>query len=53
MEGPVHAVRMFLRKKPDPLGRELKTVCDGLICTCFRMELVENVGLMKENEFYA
>eukprot|EP00963_Diacronema_lutheri_P013667 scaffold2670_cov408-Pavlova_lutheri.AAC.3 len=45
--------RMFLRQKPDPLGRELKTVCDGPTVVCFRMEPVENAGLMKEKEFYA
>eukprot|EP00963_Diacronema_lutheri_P005129 scaffold379_cov383-Pavlova_lutheri.AAC.3 len=45
--------RMFLRRKPDPQGTELKTVCDGLTGVCFRMEPVENAGLMKEKEFFA
>ena len=44
--------RMFLRRKPDPLGRELKTVCDGLTGVCFRMEPVENAALMRGKEFY-
>ena len=45
--------RMFLRRKPDPLGRELKTVCDGLTGVCFRMEPVENAELMKGKQFYS
>jgi len=45
--------KMFLRRKPDPLGRELKTVCDGLIGVCFCMEPVKNATLMKEKEFFA
>eukprot|EP00963_Diacronema_lutheri_P006258 scaffold541_cov335-Pavlova_lutheri.AAC.3 len=44
--------RMFLRRKPDPLGRELKTVCDGMSGVGFRMEPVENARLMKEKEFF-
>eukprot|EP00963_Diacronema_lutheri_P001565 scaffold102_cov340-Pavlova_lutheri.AAC.22 len=43
--------KMFLRRKPDPLGRELKTVCDELIGVCFCMEPVKNATLMKGKEF--
>lgn len=45
-------LRMFLRGKPDALGRELKTVFDGLTGVCFRMELVENATLMKGKDFF-
>lgn len=43
---------MFLRRKSDPLRRELQTVCNGLTSLCFRMELVENASLIKGKEFY-
>jgi len=44
--------RMFLRIKPDSLQRELKTSCDGLTGVCFRMEPMENIGLMNGKDFF-
>lgn len=44
--------RMFLCKKRGPLGRELKTVCDGLTSVCFSLKLITSVANLKGKVFY-